>query len=70
MDQKLEQLTEHRFAESAAIAAEALTSIRTVSSLTLESSILQEYGDHLVKWLMPNLDQLLAKLMPAYRTTL
>jgi ATP-binding cassette subfamily B (MDR/TAP) protein 1 len=43
LDQKLENDAGERFAESAALATEAVTSIRTVASLTLESRILQEY---------------------------
>lgn len=45
LDQKLETKTEELFASSAGLATEAVTSIRTVSSLTLESAILQEYSE-------------------------
>ncbi|KAK5165761.1 uncharacterized protein LTR77_008684 [Saxophila tyrrhenica] len=47
LDQKLENAAGERFAESAGLATEAVTSIRTVASLTLESQILKEYGDML-----------------------
>lgn len=45
MDQKLEAQAGERFAESASLATEAVTSIRTVSSLTMESEILKQYSD-------------------------
>ncbi|KAK4539862.1 hypothetical protein LTR36_010323 [Oleoguttula mirabilis] len=44
LDQKLEAKTEELFASSAGLAMEAVTSIRTVTSLTLESAILREYS--------------------------
>ncbi|SMY22604.1 unnamed protein product [Zymoseptoria tritici ST99CH_1A5] len=44
MDQKLEAEAGERFADSASLATEAVTSIRTISSLTLESQILDEYA--------------------------
>lgn len=47
LDQKLETSTEKLFSSSAALALEAVTSIRTVSLLTLEPSVLQEYSDTL-----------------------
>ena len=43
IDQKLEGATEDQFASSASLAAEAVTSIRTISSLTLERHVLREY---------------------------
>jgi len=43
IDQKLEGATEDQFASSASLAAEAVTSIRTISSLTLEQHVLREY---------------------------
>lgn len=43
MDQKLEAQAEERFADSAGLATEAVTSIRTISSLTLESAVMDEY---------------------------
>ena len=45
LDQRLEATTEKQFSSSASLAAEAVTSIRTVSLLTLESTILQEYSE-------------------------
>ena len=47
LDQKLERQTGERFAESAGLATEAVTSIRTVAALTLEKQILDEYADNL-----------------------
>jgi len=44
LDQKLEASIEEQFASSASLATEAVASIRTVSSLTLETSILREYN--------------------------
>jgi ATP-binding cassette subfamily B (MDR/TAP) protein 1 len=44
---KLEDLTGKRFASSAALAAEAVSAIRTVSSLALERQILARYEDRL-----------------------
>lgn len=45
---KLEELTGKRFASSAALASEAVSAIRTVSSLALERHILAQYGDRLL----------------------
>lgn len=42
---KLDEDTETRFAGSAAIAAEAVSSIRTVASLVLESTVLRHYEE-------------------------
>ncbi|KAI9874825.1 MAG: hypothetical protein M1823_007603, partial [Watsoniomyces obsoletus] len=47
LDQKLERETGERFADSAGLATEAVTSIRTVAALTLESQILNEYDETL-----------------------
>ncbi|CAN9153860.1 unnamed protein product [Alternaria alternata] len=44
---KLEDLTGKRFASSAALAAEAVSAIRTVSSLALERQIIARYEDRL-----------------------
>ncbi|KAF2839199.1 P-loop containing nucleoside triphosphate hydrolase protein [Patellaria atrata CBS 101060] len=44
---KLDDATGARFADSAALATEAVSSIRTVASLTLERSILSKYSDRL-----------------------
>ncbi|KAF7185517.1 ABC multidrug transporter MDR5 [Pseudocercospora fuligena] len=45
LDQKLEADAGERFAESAGLATEAVTSIRTISSLTLENNVMKEYSD-------------------------
>ena len=45
LDQRLEALVEKQFASSASLATEAVTSIRTISLLTLESAVLQEYSE-------------------------
>lgn len=45
LDQRLEASTEKQFSSSASLAAEAVTSIRTVSLLTLETTVLQEYSE-------------------------
>ncbi|KAF7183724.1 hypothetical protein CNMCM7691_004074 [Aspergillus felis] len=47
LEYKLEDDTSARFASSAAIAAEAISAIRTVASLTLENKMLQIYGERL-----------------------
>ncbi|KAM0560096.1 hypothetical protein ACHAPJ_004056 [Fusarium lateritium] len=47
LDQKLEALTEKQFASSAGLATEAVTSIRTVSLLTLEKAIMEDYSKSL-----------------------
>jgi ATP-binding cassette subfamily B (MDR/TAP) protein 1 len=47
LEQKMQQKTDQRFADSAGLATEAVTSIRTVASLTLEESILKEYAESL-----------------------
>lgn len=47
LDQSLESQAGERFADSAGLATEAVTSIRTVASLTLEPQILKEYSDML-----------------------
>ncbi|ETN36902.1 uncharacterized protein HMPREF1541_07889 [Cyphellophora europaea CBS 101466] len=44
LEQKNENEVGKHFAESAALATEAVTSIRTISSLTLESRIMDEYN--------------------------
>jgi ATP-binding cassette subfamily B (MDR/TAP) protein 1 len=44
---KLEEDTGKRFASSAALASEAVSSIRTVSSLALERYIIEKYRDRL-----------------------
>ncbi|KAI4717299.1 putative ABC transporter [Aureobasidium sp. EXF-10727] len=44
LDQKLEASTEEQFASSAGLASEAVSSIRTVSFLALEQSVMREYS--------------------------
>lgn len=44
LDQKLEAATSEQFSDSAAIATETVSSIRTISLLTLERSVLADYG--------------------------
>ena len=47
LDQKLETATEKQAASSAGLATEAVSAIRTVSLLTLESSVLRDYSETL-----------------------
>jgi ATP-binding cassette subfamily B (MDR/TAP) protein 1 len=47
LDQRLEVQSGERFADSAGLATEAVTSIRTVAALTLEKQILNEYAETL-----------------------
>lgn len=50
-DAKLDRENSKRYSTSAAIASEAVTAIRTVSSLAIEESVLEQYGaelDHAV----------------------
>ena len=47
LEMKLDRLVGSGFAESAGLANEAVSAIRTVSSLTLETHILEEYSDML-----------------------
>ncbi|KAI9717489.1 MAG: hypothetical protein M1828_007189 [Chrysothrix sp. TS-e1954] len=47
LDQKLEATTGEHFASSAGLVTEFVTSIRTISSLTLEASILRQYNSAL-----------------------
>jgi ATP-binding cassette, subfamily B (MDR/TAP), member 1 len=49
LEMKLETENEKRFAESAGLASEAVTSIRTVASLALEGEILKEFSEMLGK---------------------
>ena len=52
LDQSLEAQAGERFASSAGLATEAVTSIRTIASLTLETQVLKEYSgmlDHIVR---------------------
>jgi ATP-binding cassette subfamily B (MDR/TAP) protein 1 len=45
LESKFQMETDERFAESAAIANEAVTSIRTVASLTLEEDVFGQYAE-------------------------
>lgn len=47
MDQRLEAKCDEQYATTARLAAEAVGAIRTVSMLTLETSVLREYSDTL-----------------------
>ena len=62
LDQKLEASTGEQFASSAGLATEAVTSIRTISSLTLETLILREYNEAL--------GNIVAKVIPGLVVTL
>ena len=62
LDQKLEASTGEQFASSAGLATEAVTSIRTISSLTLEALILREYNEAL--------GNIVAKVIPGLVVTL
>ena len=44
LETRIEDINSERFAESASLASEAVTAIRTVASLTLEKSILDQYS--------------------------
>ncbi|KAF2218760.1 putative ABC transporter [Elsinoe ampelina] len=44
LDQKLEISVERQFSESASLAAESVSAIKTISSLTLESVVLERYS--------------------------
>lgn len=46
-DAKLDRGSSKRYSTSAAIASEAVTAIRTVSSLAIEESVLDQYGAEL-----------------------
>lgn len=64
LDQKLEASTEDQFSSSAGLATEAVTSIRTVSMLTLETSILREYSDTLQAIVSKVIRNLVVTLIP------
>lgn len=64
LDQKLEAATEDQFASSAGLATEAVTSIRTVSMLTLETAILREYSDTLQSIVSKAIRNLVITLIP------
>ncbi|KAK5080763.1 hypothetical protein LTR05_008468 [Lithohypha guttulata] len=62
LDQKLEISTEKQFSSSASLAAETVASIKTISSLTLESSVLQAYNS--------SLDNIVAKVIRSAMITI
>ena len=62
LDQKLEASTGEKFAGSAGLATEAVTSIKTISFLTLEGPILDEYNEAL--------GNIVAKVIPGLAVTL
>ncbi|KAI5277102.1 putative ABC transporter [Aureobasidium subglaciale] len=62
LDQKLEASTEEQFASSAGLASEAVSSIRTVSFLALERSIMREYSE--------TLDAIVSKVIRSLMMTL
>ena len=64
LDQKLEASVEDQFASSAGLATEAVTSIRTISSLTLEASILHEYSQALEDIVAKVIRSLVLTLIP------
>lgn len=47
LETRIEGINSERFADSASLASEAVTAIRTVASLTLEKPILDQYSDML-----------------------
>lgn len=58
IDAKLNEDTGKRFADSAALASEAVSSIRTISSLALEETVLRRYQekvDRIVKVSLPSI---------------
>ncbi|KAK4889898.1 hypothetical protein LTR28_002686, partial [Elasticomyces elasticus] len=64
LDQKLEASTGEQFASSAGLATEAVTSIRTISSLTLEAPILSEYNEALGNIVAKVIPGLVVMLLP------
>ena len=64
LDQKLEAWTGERFASSAGLATEAVTSIRTISFLTLEAPILREYNEALGNIVAEVIPGLVVTLIP------
>jgi ATP-binding cassette subfamily B (MDR/TAP) protein 1 len=64
LEQKLEEVAGSRFADTAGIATEAVTSIRTVSSLTLEGPIMQEYSGALDGIVRNSIKGLILTLIP------
>ena len=64
LDQKLEASTGEQFASSAGLATEAVTSIRTISSLTLEGPVLHEYNEVLGNVVAQVIPGLILTLLP------
>lgn len=64
MDQKLEEDNGNHFAESAGLATEAVTSIKTISSLTLESEIMKEYSQTMDGIVLKSIRGFLITLVP------
>lgn len=64
LDQKLEAATESQFTGSAGLATEAVTSIRTVSMLTLETSIMEQYSSVLNTIVTKVIKNLIITLIP------
>ena len=64
LDQKLEASTGEQFASSAGLATEAVTSIRTISSLTLEGPVLHEYNEVLGNIVAQVIPGLVLTLLP------
>ena len=64
LDQKLEASTGEQFAGSAGLATEAVTSIRTISSLTLEGPVLHEYNEVLGSVVAQVIPGLVLTLLP------
>ncbi|CZR52634.1 related to multidrug resistance protein [Phialocephala subalpina] len=60
---KFQAETDERFAESAAIATEAVTSIRTVASLTLEEDVFRHYAEILDKIVASSTRSFLSAMM-------
>lgn len=64
LDQKLEAAIEDSFSGSAGLATEAVTSIRTVSMLTLETLIMRQYSDTLLAIRRKVMKNLIFALIP------
>ncbi|THY17780.1 putative ABC transporter [Aureobasidium pullulans] len=64
LDQRLEASTEEQFASSAGLASEAVSSIRTVSFLALETSVMQEYSKTLDAIVSKVIRSLIVTLIP------
>jgi ATP-binding cassette subfamily B (MDR/TAP) protein 1 len=64
LDQRLEASTEEQFASSAGLASEAISSIRTVSFLALEASVMREYSKTLDGIVVKVVRSLVVTLIP------